>query len=89
MMAARIIFKCFIKTGLFHQAIMESGTEQNFWTLNYPNQEPEKYVYQVAAKLDCALPTDPEIIACLRSKTATQLRLAQNIDCTVNKCHNC
>lgn len=68
--------------GLYHQAIMESGTEGNLWTLNYPAQKPEEYVYQVAAKLNCTQSTDPEIVACLRSATPLALRLAQRIDCT-------
>lgn len=72
------------RAGLYHQAIMESGAEGNIITLNYPGQQPENYVYQVAAKLNCTQSTDPEIIACMRSRSALALRLAQNIECTVN-----
>jgi len=68
--------------GLYHQAIMESGTEGNVWTLNYPEQFPETYVYQLAAKVDCTRPTDPEMIDCLRQLPALRIRLAQGIDCT-------
>jgi carboxylesterase type B len=68
--------------GLFHQAIQESGTEQNVWTLNYPEQKPETYVYQLAEKTNCTRPTDPEMVACLRSVSAVDIRLAQDIECT-------
>jgi hypothetical protein len=63
---------------------MESGTEGNIITIHYPGQQPENYVYQVASKLNCTQPTDPEIIACMRNRSALALRLAQNIECTVN-----
>jgi carboxylesterase type B len=69
-------------TGLFAQAILESGTENNVWTLNYPQQSPETYVYQLANKTDCLRSTDAEMIACLKTKSATAIRLAQSVECT-------
>lgn len=68
--------------GLFHKAIYESGTEQNVWSLNYPNQNPETYVYQLAEKTNCTRPTDPEIVECLRSVSAQDIRNQQDVECT-------
>jgi Carboxylesterase family len=74
---------CSVITGLYHQAIAESGTEFNVWSINTPVQEPEKYVYQVAEKVNCDQTSDSAMVACLRSRSATALRLAQDIECTV------
>jgi len=70
-------------TGLYHQAILESGSENNFWTLNYPGQQPENYVYQMAARTNCERPNDSDMIDCLRTRSATAIRLASNVACTV------
>ncbi len=32
---------------------MESGAEDNFWAVNWPPQEPENYVWEVAGQLNC------------------------------------
>jgi carboxylesterase type B len=53
--------------GLVNQAICESGADTNFWTLNWPLQRPEEYVYQTATRNGCANDTSiEEIIDCLR-----------------------
>jgi carboxylesterase type B len=67
--------------GLYYQAIQESGTEQNFWALNFPPQEPETYVYQVADQANCPKDDEAAMIACLKGLTARQLRNVQNITC--------
>jgi len=68
--------------GLFSQAILESGTEQNVWSLNYPEQMPETYVYQLADRVNCTRDTDPEMVDCLRGRSATVIRLGQAVNCT-------
>jgi carboxylesterase type B len=44
--------------GLVHQAICESGADNNIWTTNWPAQEPERYVYQTAEKVGCDVGTE-------------------------------
>ena len=67
---------------LVHQAICESGTDNNFWTANWPDQSPEQYVYQTAEKTNCTGSTDAEIVACLKSLPWQVLRDNQGLDCT-------
>lgn len=67
--------------GLFSQAIMQSGAESNLWSLNYPGQEPEKYVYQLATKTECLRDTDDEMIACLKRLPAIVIRRNQGFEC--------
>jgi Carboxylesterase family len=69
--------------GLFSQAIMESGSENNLWSLNYPSQKPENYVYQLANKTGCMRPTDDEMIACLKTLPAIVIKRNQDFECTV------
>jgi carboxylesterase type B len=69
-------------TGLYAQAILESGTENNVWSLNYPGQVPETYVYQLAERVNCTRSTDAEMVACLKEKPAVAIRLGQSIECT-------
>jgi carboxylesterase type B len=69
--------------GLFHQAILESGSENNIWSLNYPDQSPEHYLYQVAQNTSCLRDNDPDMVACLQALPSRDLRLADHIECTV------
>ena len=62
---------------------MESGTEQNLWTINPPGSNPEYYVYQLAEKTNCTRDTDPEMVDCLRELNATEIRHNQKLECTV------
>ena len=34
-------------TGLFHQAILQSGTELDYWVLHTPPEQPSYYLRQV------------------------------------------
>lgn len=54
--------------GLVHQGICESGADTNFWTLNWPGQRPEGYLYQTALRNNCTVigHSDEEIVQCLR-----------------------
>ena len=51
---------------------MESGTEDNFWSVNWPEQNPEEYTRSVAEQLNCTVGADGEelenndMIECLR-----------------------
>ena len=69
--------------GLFSQAIMQSGAENNLWSLNYPGQEPENYVYQLANKTQCLRDTDDEMIDCLKRLPAIVIRRNQGFECAV------
>jgi len=71
-----------LSKGLYYQAILESGSENNVWTLNYPNQSPENYIYQVAVKLSCPIASTAEMLTCMRAATARDVRIADNIECT-------
>jgi len=68
--------------GLAHQAILESGAENNVWSLNYPSQTPENYIYQVAEKVNCIRDTDAQMVNCLKLVPRQLLRIADSIDCT-------
>lgn len=74
--------------GLFHGAIMQSGADNNPWSINSPDQAPETYVYQTADKANCSKKTEEEMIDCLRNKTAEEIRIAQKIVCTVSECYS-
>lgn len=68
--------------GLFHQAIMESGTELNFWAVNPPESHPEDYIRQIAEKANCTDGMDDyEMMDCLREIPWDILRKI-NFDCT-------
>ena len=68
---------------LFHQAILESGTEYNFWSINLPESNPENYIRQVAESLNCSIGYDDyEMMDCLREIPWQELRGA-DFDCTV------
>jgi carboxylesterase type B len=71
-----------VSRGLFYQAIMESGAENNIWSVNYPDQSPENYIYQVADNAGCTTASIPEMLTCLRSINARDLRIADSITCT-------
>ena len=68
---------------MFQQAIIESGTEQTFWALNYPGSFPEQYVYQLANKTNCLADTDTEMVACLKNRSAVDILANQNLVCAV------
>jgi len=71
-----------LSRGLYYQAILESGADTNVWTLNYPAQEPDNYIYQVAEKTNCTRATTGEMLSCMRDVSARDLRLADSIECT-------
>jgi len=71
-----------LSKGLFQQAIMESGAENNIWSINNPSQSPENYIFQVAENLDCPTQNTAEMLSCLRSVSARDLRIADDIACT-------
>lgn len=67
---------------LVHQAICESGADNNLWTTNWPPQKPEEYVFQTAEKTGCNNGLEEEIVACLKSLNWTTIRDAQGLNCT-------
>jgi len=71
-----------LSRGLYYQAILESGADHNVWVVNWPAQDPDSYIYQVAASTNCTRDTTAEMIACLRQVSARDLRIADNIECT-------
>jgi carboxylesterase type B len=71
-----------LSQGLVHQGICESGADNNMWTVNWPEQKPEEYVYQTAEKVGCGDGSDPEIVDCMRSLNWTIIRNNQALNCT-------
>jgi len=71
-----------LSEGLYHQAILESGADTNVWTLNFPGQEPDNYIFQVASNTNCMRNTTAEMIDCLRAVSPRDLRIADSIECT-------
>jgi carboxylesterase type B len=71
-----------VSKGLFHKGIMQSGSDTNIWTLNYPEQSPENYIYQVADKAGCSKDDIPTMVACLKALPAALLHRADDIQCT-------
>jgi carboxylesterase type B len=71
-----------LSQGLYYQAILESGAENNVWALNYPDQHPENYIYQVAESGNCTTDSTAEMLACLRGLTEGQLQRIDSIECT-------
>jgi len=68
--------------GLYYQAILESGAENNAWSVNSIDQKPENYIYQVADNLNCTTASTAEMLTCLRAADARDLRVADSIECT-------
>ena len=68
--------------GLFHQMILESGSDLADWALNGIGQKPETYTTQVAKKLNCPTSNSKEMMDCLRSKNFDEIREI-SIQCTV------
>jgi len=76
--------------GLFYQGIEESGSDGNLWTINWPGQEPENYIYQVAENANCTTIDTTEMVDCLKALSARDLRRADSIRCTVSlPCTTC
>jgi len=67
---------------LIHQAILESGTERNFWSINLPESNPENYIRQVAESHNCSVGYDDyQMMDCLREVPFEDLA-ASSFDCT-------
>jgi carboxylesterase type B len=61
----------FVYTGLFHRAVLMSGTALADWALT---KNPLKYTIQVAQALNCPLvERDDELAACLRRKRLSEI----------------
>ena len=37
----------YVYTGLFHQVILQSGTELDYWVMETPAEQPRNYLEQV------------------------------------------
>lgn len=55
-----------LSEGLFHQAILESGTDMSFWAINWPAQQPSDYTRQVAVKNNCPTDDNRQMVDCLK-----------------------
>lgn len=60
-------------SGLFHRAIMESGTDFSLWSINWPIQEPANYTRQVAEKFGCPTSDSRQMVDCLKTVPWQQL----------------
>ncbi|XDV36767.1 hypothetical protein PO909_006493, partial [Leuciscus waleckii] len=66
--------KCIILSplaaGLFHRAIIQSGSALSSWAVNY---QPVKYTRLLAEKVGCNVLDTLDMVDCLRKKTAREL----------------
>ena len=67
-----------LATGLFHRAILQSGSEFVPWGLVAADKE--NYMKQVGEELDCGDEGDEVMMDCLRTKNAQRL-LRANVTC--------
>ena len=59
--------------GYFHGAICQSGTEMTSWAYGSKSQRPENMTRSVAEQLGCDLPSNADMVECLRQINATTL----------------
>ena len=74
-------------TGLFHRAIMISGSDMVPWSFNPSWLPPVNYTYQLAEQLECPVNPNQAMIDCLRTKPARNISRVQ-IDLLVSYCCN-
>ena len=60
--------------GLFHQAILQSGTDLTPWAINFPAMKPIQFTIATAKKLNCTRNTNQEMVDCLREVESEKLR---------------
>ena len=70
-------------TDLFHQMILESGSDQAMWALNGIEQSPETYTKMVAINQSCPTSSSQAMMDCLRTKNAFDI-IDVEFDCTVS-----
>ncbi len=75
---------CYTVPGLFHRAILQSGTDQNRWSINVPESVPETYTQQVAEALGCETEDTSAMIDCLRQQPWEDVADVR-ITCTVRR----
>ena len=61
---------CFLSAGLFHRAIIQSGSALSSWAVNY---QPVKYTRTLAERVGCNVLDTVDMVACLQRKTAKEL----------------
>ena len=71
--------------GLFHQAILQSGTDLAPWAYNDRGQEPEEYLRQTALQVNCPIADTQEMTDCLKTKSREELQ-DTDFNCTVSVC---
>ena len=52
--------------GLFHQAILQSGSDTAPWALNLPSMSPKRFTIDTAKALKCTTETSEKMVECLR-----------------------
>ena len=72
-----------IISGLFHQAMLQSGSEYSMWAFNQPSQQPEDYTRQIAEDVNCPTEDSQEMVECLQSILPRMLINAE-FSCTVS-----
>ena len=88
--SAKKVIYCVLLTfyaGLFHGAILQSGSEMAFWSLHRPEEKPENYFRQVADQFNCTTTDTTEMVECLRLIDAVALNYAR-FECTVSYLYN-
>nr|KAI8754017.1 neuroligin-4; X-linked-like [Biomphalaria glabrata] len=78
-----------LAAGLFHRAIIESGSSLSPWVVNYPTSRltPKYIAGQVGAKVNCKLDNSTQFLDCMRNvstadllKASWDFRRAINLD---------
>jgi len=62
--------------GLFHGAMLESGTEMAIWAVYSPQHEPENYSKEIAAGVGCPTDDNQAMLDCMRTVDADDIRKA-------------
>lgn len=71
-----------LSTGLFHAVIQQSGCESNFWSINWPPQQPWTYTQQAAERFGCPVDDNRAMMDCLKTIPAEDLAGNQSVTCT-------
>ncbi|XP_077980068.1 fatty acyl-CoA hydrolase precursor, medium chain-like [Glandiceps talaboti] len=59
--------------GLFHKAILESGSPLNRWAVKLPPHSPKDIAQELAVSMDCPTSPSSALVDCLRTKDAYNL----------------
>ena len=71
------------QTGLFHQIILQSGTDISDWAVNGIERHPEKDTKNIAQSLGCPTGQSKDMMDCLRTKDWRNITAIPAKNCAV------